>query len=284
MIEILGFSDPVSSWSHLGAAVAAFIGAFFLARRGRGNAGRVTSLLIYSFSLIFLFSMSGVYHLLMRETLGRIVLQRLDYAGIWVLIAGTFTPIHVILFRGAWRWGILLLVWAIAITGLVLQVIFFESFPYWLTVGLFLGLGWMGILTGYKFRKTFRDHSLKPLIYGGLAYSAGAVSDAINWPTVWPAIVEAHEIFHFFVILGAWFHWRFIYEWADHPIANEIYFNVTIYHHQHYVARASGEHLQVEANSLEALKTEIREKVYLKYRNTIVPTIHLRYFNEERLN
>lgn len=283
MTELLGFSDPFSSWSHLLAAVAALVGTVFLCIRGRGNGSRIFSLIVYSYSLVFLFSMSGVYHLLTPGTVSRIVLQRLDYAGIWVLIAGTFTPVHMILFRGAWRWGILLTVWTIAITGLTLQIIFFESFPYWLTVGLFLGLGWMGILTAYKFRKTFSEHSLKPLAWGGIFYSIGAISDAINWPTLWPTYIGPHEIFHIFVILGAYAHWRFVYEWADHPVANTLTFHVTIYKDNRYRAHAYSEHIQLEANSLDELKALIKARVHKKYRGTITPEIHLRYFHEEKI-
>lgn len=283
MIEVLGFSDPFSSWSHLGSAVAAAVGATFLYRQGRGNTSRIIALLIYSFSLVFLFSMSGVYHLLEKETLGREVLQRLDYAGIWVMIAGTFTPIHIILFRGPWRWGILLFVWLVAITGLVLQVIFFHSFPYWLSIGLFLGLGWMGILTGYKFRVSFEGHSLKPLLLGGLFYSIGAIIDGINWPILWPRVIEPHEIFHIFVILGALAHWKFIYEWADHPVINEIVFHVTIYHESHYVAQAAGENIILEATSLDTLKDEIRRVLHLKYRKQIIPKAQLRYTHVEKI-
>ena len=102
-IPFIGFSDPISSWSHLLAAPVAFLGGYFLFKRGRGNKVRLFALGLYTFSLIFLFSMSGVYHLLDRGGAARSVLQRLDYAGIWILIAGTFTPIHTILFRKAWR-------------------------------------------------------------------------------------------------------------------------------------------------------------------------------------
>lgn len=283
MIEILGFSDPISSWTHLGAAIAAFIGAFFLCHRGRGNASRIFSLILYSFSLIFLFSMSGVYHLLTPGTLSRAVLQRLDYAGIWVLIAGTFTPIHMILFRGAWRWGILLTVWTIAITGLTLQVIFFESFPHWLSVGLFLGLGWMGILTAYKFRTTFREHSMKPLALGGIFYSIGALMDAFNFPTLWNGVFGPHEFFHVFVILGAYCHWYFIYEWADHPVANALIFNVHVYENNRHFAYAYGEHIQIEADSADTMKALIKESVHRKFRGKTEPTIELRYFKIEKI-
>ncbi|MDH5731356.1 MAG: hemolysin III family protein [Gammaproteobacteria bacterium] len=147
ILSIPGFSEPMSSLTHLLAAVLALVGGYFLLRRGHGNSLRVFSLLLYTFALIFLFSMSGVYHLLDPEGGPRQVLQRLDHAAIWLLIAGTFTPIHMILFRGAWRWGVLLLVWFIAITGLILEIIFFKQIAEWLSLSFYLGLGWIGIAT-----------------------------------------------------------------------------------------------------------------------------------------
>jgi channel protein (hemolysin III family) len=124
---IIGFADPVSSWSHLLAAGVSLIGTGVLWAKGRGNVARVASLTVFSFALVFLFSMSGVFHLLPRGTVARDVLQRLDHAGIWTLIAATFAPIHIILFRGHRRWLVLLIVWAAAITGLVLEIVFFED-------------------------------------------------------------------------------------------------------------------------------------------------------------
>ncbi|RME16373.1 MAG: DNA-binding protein, partial [Bdellovibrio sp.] len=155
VISIPGFSEPVSSLTHLLAAIAAFLGAIFLLRKGRGNKLRLLALGIYSFSLVFLFSMSGVYHLLDPKGAPRMVFQRLDHAGIWVLIAGTFTPLHVIAMRGFWRWGVVLSVWTLAITGLTLEVVFFQTIPEWLILLFFLGFGWVGFLTAYKLRKIY---------------------------------------------------------------------------------------------------------------------------------
>ncbi len=283
VIPIVGFSEPVSCLSHLAAAVFAFAGAFILCSRGRGNASRIFALILYSFSVVFLFSMSGVYHLLEPGGLPRAVLQRLDHAGIWVLIAGTFTPIHIILFRGIWRWGILAFVWTIAITGLVLEVVFFDSFPAVISLSLYLGLGWVGALTGYKFRNSFRDHSLRYLIGGGIFYSIGAVIDFINWPILLDGIIGPHEIFHFFVIMGWLSHWYFIYLWANHPIANKIVFHIHVFPNGQYLAKAKGEAIAIESNSLENLKMSIKEKVYRAYHQSIVPKVHLRYFQEEHL-
>src|SRR5947209_1613726 len=103
-----GFYEPFSSASHLlGAGVFLFLGLFLL-RRGRGDRARVTYLAVYVFTGVFLLSMSGVYHMHARGGPARQILARLDHAGVFLLIAGTFTPAHGILFRGPLRWGPLL--------------------------------------------------------------------------------------------------------------------------------------------------------------------------------
>ena len=282
-IPIPGFSDPFSSWSHLLAAGAAFVGAFFLYRRGRGNTARVIALMVFSFSLIFLFSMSGVFHLLERGGVARGVLQRLDHAGIWVLIAGTFTPIHIILFRGPWRWAILSLIWILAVTGLVLEVVFFTSFPEWLLLSFFLGLGWIGALSGVQFMRLFKDNSVRLMLAGGVFYSIGAVIDFLKWPIFIPGVIGPHEIFHIFVILGAGAHWFFIYHWAGHPVANVITFSVHVFPTGRVVARAGGEPMIIEAASVEEFKRIVTGRVAAKFHESIQPLIRLRYIQEEHL-
>ena len=277
-----GFADPISSWTHLLAAGASLVGAFFLIWKGRGSPRRVTSLVIYSFGLIFLFSMSGTYHLLTRGTISRDVLQRLDHAGIWVLIASTFTPIHVILFRRHWRWTILAGIWTIAITGLVLEIVFFTSFPEILLVSLFLGLGWLGAISAYVFHRIYADKSILLLIGGAIMYSIGAVIDFLNKPILIPGVLGSHELFHLFVVAGAAAHWVFIYHWCDHPVHNTIYFEVRIGDGK-VLADARGERLSIEAADVDEARELIRAAVSKKYHINIKPTVHLRFHNEETL-
>lgn len=282
-ISIIGFADPVSSWSHLLSAAAALFGSGMLFSRGRGNSARITALLIFSFSLVFLFSMSGVFHLLDRQGVARGVLQRLDHAGIWTLIAGTFTPMHVILFRGPWRWAILLFVWTVAITGLVLEVVFFRTFPEWLALSLFLGLGWVGAATGTKFIREFRDRSVRWLLAGGVLYSIGAIIDFARWPTLFVGVVGPHEIFHLFVILGAFSHWMFVYTWCGHPVASVIMINVHIVPGRRVVAKAVGESIHFEAESIEEAKAQIRDFIARRFHSRLQPVVRLRYYQEEHL-
>jgi channel protein (hemolysin III family) len=282
-IPYLGFADPISSWTHLFAAFAAAIGTGFLMDRGRGNTARVISLGVFSFSLIFLFSMSGVFHLLEDGGTARAVFQRLDHAGIWVLIAGTFTPIHVILFRGAWRWGVLLFVWIVAVTALVLEVVFFNVLPHGALISMFLAFGWVGALTGYLFRRLFRDPSIIFLGLGGVFYSVGALIDFLQWPVIIPGWFGPHEIFHVFVVFGALSHWIFVYRWCHHPVFSTITFDVVIYPENKIEATSIGDNILVVAGSISEMKKLVREKVSTKYHSTMQPLIRLRYRNEEHL-
>ena len=182
MLSIPGFSDPVSSLTHLTAAVVfAILGAFLVAR-GRGDARRVISLAVFAFSCVLLLSLSGVYHLLTPETAARGVLMRLDHAAIFVLIAGSFTPVHVILLRDRWQWHLLAWIWAAAIAGLALKTVYFDTMPGWLGLLMYLGLGWLGLISTVALARRFGVRFILPLVWGALAYSIGALADFQRWP------------------------------------------------------------------------------------------------------
>ena len=224
LIPIPGFTDPVSSLTHLLGAVVALIAGIPLVRRGmraRDLPGserhtlRVVSLVVFVASAVFLLSMSGVYHLLAHGAPGRAVLQKLDHAGIFVLIAGTATPVHAILFRGRWRWGMLTLLWVIAAAGVTLKSIYFSSMPGTLGALLYVAMGW---LAGVCMVVLWRRHGpafMLPLLVGGVVYTAGAII-AVNEPRpLVRAVFRSHELFHVFVLGGLLFQWRFIWSIAD---------------------------------------------------------------------
>ena len=283
-IPLLGFSDPISSWSHLLTALSCFFGGFLLLKRGRGNTWRQVAISVYIFSLIFLFSMSGVFHLLPKDSISRGVLQRLDYAGIWLLIAGTFTPIHVILFRGPLRWLVLLFIWTVTLTGLILQVIFFRDFPEWLALSFFLGLGWIGILSYQSFKKNYLKHSPKLIALGGLSYSIGAIFDFIRWPILWYQYFGPHEIFHLFVSLGAFIHWRFIYQWCNHPISDDFLCDIKIYSNKEYKLSGVNDQLELSSFSLEEVKAKALQEIDRRYHHKYKYDVYFRYFHEDKVS
>jgi len=180
----------------------------------RGDINRTVSLAIFCIAVVFLLAMSGVFHLLTPGTTGRYVLQILDHAAIFFLIAATFTPVHTIQFKGIMRWGILLLVWSIAITGLTLKSIYFEDIPEIVSLTLYLGLGWIGILTAYFLIRKYDYKTVAPLIYGALAYTGGATMEFLRHPVLVNGVIGPHELFHILVLVGIGFHWQFVYRMA----------------------------------------------------------------------
>jgi channel protein (hemolysin III family) len=206
-VSFLGFAEPVASWLHLLGAVLAAWFARDLMRRGASRADRV-ALAVFGFATVFALSMSGVYHLLDPAGEARGVLQRLDHAAIWLLIAGTFTPVHVTMFRGPLRWGVLGFVWLCAICGIVFKTIFFAEFPEALGLGLYLGLGWLGAISGAALARHHGRRAVWPLMHGGLAYSIGGLASVIEAPILIPGVLGHHELFHLAVLGGVFMHWR----------------------------------------------------------------------------
>src|SRR5438477_7975813 len=123
---IPGFCLPVSSWSHLLAAAAALAAGVALVRMARGCRYRVTAVVVYVFCVVVTLAVSGAYHSLSRECSARMVMKRIDYFSIWLLIAGTFTAIHGIMFDGTWRRGVLTFIWSYVAVGVLLQALWFR--------------------------------------------------------------------------------------------------------------------------------------------------------------
>ena len=208
--RIPGFTHPVSSIAHfLGAIIFTYL-SYFLIRRGKGSALRIVSLTIFSCSCVFLLLISAVYHLLDTNGIAHDVFQRLDHAVIFLVIAGTFTPIHCILFTGFLRWGFLSIVWVLAISGLVVKTIYFTTIPEWLGLSFYLGLGWMGLLMGYKLWQRYGFAFIRPLVIGGICYTLGAIIEYQHKWIILTGILGPHEILHIAVLAGIGFQWWFI--------------------------------------------------------------------------
>jgi channel protein (hemolysin III family) len=215
IVSVPGFTHPLSSIIHfLGALYFSYL-AYFLIRRGKGSSIRIVSLAIFSSSCILLLLTSAVYHLLDTSGTAHAVFQRLDHAAIFLVIAGTFTPIHCILFTGFLRWGFLLIVWILAISGLVLKTVFFTTIPEWLGLSFYLGLGWMGLFMGYKLWQRYGFAFIRPLVIGGICYTVGAIIEYQHKLIILNGILGPHEILHIAVLAGIGFQWWFIIKALD---------------------------------------------------------------------
>jgi len=207
---ILGFTHPLSSIIHLLGAVFFTYQAKHMLRRVKGSSIRTISLAVFSGSCIFLLLVSGIYHLLATTGVAHTVFQRLDHAAIFLVIAGTFTPINCILFTGLLRWEFLVTVWVLAIGGLIVKTIFFTTIPEWLGLSFYLGLGWMGLFMGFHLWRDYGFAFIQQLVLGGIFYTVGAIIEYHQKLTIVPGIIGPHEILHIAVLLGIGFQWRFI--------------------------------------------------------------------------
>lgn len=216
---IPGFQDPFSSITHLGGATVFLLLTILLLRRGKGDLARMLSLGVFSFSAVLLLAMSGTYHLMSLKEPARLVLQRLDHGAIFILIAGTFTPVYCILFQGKERWLPLLVIWGAAITGIVLKTVYFDDISELLGMSFYLGLGWVGTITGATIWYRYGGYLMMPLFLGAVSYTLGAIIDYQRWPVLLPGVIGAHELFHIFVLMGLGFHWQFVWRFASGQLA-----------------------------------------------------------------
>ena len=214
ILSVPGFGDPFASICHLLGAVLFVCLAPRLIAQGR-RLGHRLALGAFALSCPLLLVCSGVYHAMPHGTPAREFFQRLDHAAIFVLIAGSCAVGHAILFRGRWRWIPIVLIWTIAAAGVTLKLFFFEQVPEGAGLIFYLGMGWVGVISAYRVWRLYGLALLRPLLYGGMAYTVGAVLEFCRWPTLIEGVVGPHELFHLAVLTGIGFHWHYVLHFAD---------------------------------------------------------------------
>lgn len=277
---MLGFYQPISSWTHLLGALLTLCTGAILIRKGWGNRIRVLALLVFMTGIVLMFSMSSIYHAL-EPGIGRQIFRKLDYAAIFVMIAGTATPIHLIIFRGWWRWGMIISLWIIAIIGLLLTIILIDQIPEWVSLMVFMLMGAAALASIVKAGKMFGIKEITYAILGGCFYVIGALFDFLRWPEIVPNIFGAHEIFHVFVMLGAASHWMFIYHLADQPTHARLVFLVKEKSENEFFARAVGESVFVIATSRSDLRKQVKEKLHKQFYPQLIPNkVRFRFYKD----
>ena len=201
--------DPISGLTHLGAAVAAFFGLIALLIMGWGNPTREISLLVYGLSLIIMFSASAAYHLVNSGLAVTQWLRKIDHSAIYILIAGTYTPVCLNFFSGFWKWGLPLIIWLMAIAGVIIKLFVIKA-PRWVTAGVYLVMGWFMVLAIQEVLQTMPVGAIAWMVTGGLLFTLGAVVYIAKKPDPGPGRFGFHEIWHIFVILGCLAHYILI--------------------------------------------------------------------------
>lgn len=202
-LDVDGQVKPLlRGWFHAGAAVAAlFVTAYFL-WQAREDGLRLLSLLVFGLTLIALYAVSAVYHIGSWRGRWRTFLRALDHANIFLVIAGTYTPLCVNVLAGWVRGAVLGLIWTFAIAGAATAV-FTLRLPRWLSAGLYIAMGWVALMALPQMLERLPLAAIGLLFLGGALYTAGAVIYALRRPNPAPRYFGFHEIFHLFVIAGS---------------------------------------------------------------------------------
>jgi hemolysin III len=205
--------DPFSCYSHLLGVALAIAGLVVLLAISRDDPWRVVGFSIYGLSLILLYMASTVYHWLLLPIAQRKWLNRFDHVAIFLLIAGTYTPVCIVTLRGGWGWTIFAVVWVAAVAGTIIKL-GFRSLPRWISASIYVAMGWIAVVAVVPLVRAFPPSALAWLLAGGLLYTAGAVVYATRRPNPYPRVFGFHEIFHIFVLAGSAAHFVFMLRWV----------------------------------------------------------------------
>lgn len=189
------------------------VGLSFEAQTTRGRA----SAIVFAASVAAMFGASALYHRVTWSPRRRPWLRRLDHAGIYALIAGTYTPFGLLVLSGNWSVAVLAIVWSGAAAAIALKFLWVDA-PKWLSAVIGIALGWVGVVV---FPQLVARIGLGPsllVLAGGLAYTAGAVIYALRRPDPVPTVFGYHELFHACVIVAVACHYAAVafYVLPDH--------------------------------------------------------------------
>ena len=206
--------DPGSAITHFIGMLMAIFAAVPLLIKAASEPGRIyiISLAIYAASLILLYAASTTYHTFDISEKVNTVLKKIDHMMISVLIAGSYTPVCLIVLRG--RTGLILLtiVWSIAIAGILIKA-FWVYCPKWVSSVLYIGMGWTCVLAFTQILNNMSPAAFGWLLAGGIIYTVGGVIYALKLPIFNNRHKNfgSHEIFHLFVMGGSACHFVVMY-------------------------------------------------------------------------
>jgi hemolysin III len=185
---------------HQAAFTVSLVVGTLLVVGAEGSARHVAAV-VFAGSVAACFGISALYHRVNWTPQLRLWMRRVDHAGVYLLIAGTYTPVCLLVLHGSFRLVMLAVVWAAAAAAAILKFVWVAA-PKWLAAGIGIALGWMGIVGLPQLAGRLAVGAIVLLAAGGLAYTAGAIVYARRWPDPLPTVFGYHEVFHALTIVG----------------------------------------------------------------------------------
>ena len=209
MKSFLGMKEPVNALTHFIAFLTACAGLVYLIVAARDEPAKLTVMTIYGTSLVLLYGASSLYHWLKTSPRREMCLRKIDHIAIYILIAGSYTPVFYYGLGGAWRWTMLTAVWSLAAIGVVLKI-FFVNAPRAVSTAFYISLGWIALVPFAMLVKTIPLGGIIMMVAGGVVYTAGALIYATKCFNFFPNRFGFHEIFLLFIVAGSATHYMMI--------------------------------------------------------------------------
>ena len=195
---------PWSAITHGVGAALAVVGTAFLSIQSilMGKWTHLVVFLIYGLSMICLYTASTLYHCVNNSRAGRIALRKYDHCSIYLLIAGSYTPVCLTVLREDGGLPLFIAIWGLALAGVVLTIAKLDI-PRWLTSVIYLVMGWLALFAIVPLSRLMAGPGMFWLVLGGVLYTVGGVLYAVKWPGRNNPRFGCHEIFHVFILLGS---------------------------------------------------------------------------------
>ncbi len=207
--------EPANAYTHLAGALLSVLGLVLLIHKSvlYGQPVHIVAFSIFGSSMVLLYLASTLYHMLSISEKGIRILRRIDHIMIYILIAGTYTPVTLIVLEGFAGWALFTTVWSIAVLGVLFKVVWFHA-PKWISLVLYLAMGWMALIAFPELWRVFSMSALLWLLMGGLAYTAGAIIYGFKWPNPSPKYFNFHAIWHIMVMAGSFCFFWLMYQYV----------------------------------------------------------------------
>ncbi|MCO1603975.1 PAQR family membrane homeostasis protein TrhA [Desulfosporosinus nitroreducens] len=206
---VLKMKEPVNTWTHFVLFVAAIVGLVFLIILSKNNISKLITMTVYGVSMILLYGASSLYHWVRTTPQKELLLKKVDHIAIYLLIAGSYTPVFYYGLEGAWRWAMLSVVWGLAFIGMLLKIWFIHA-PRYVSSAFYLSLGWIALVPFLQLIKNLPMGAIILMALGGLTYTVGAIIYATKICDFFPKRFGFHEIFHLFIGAGSIVHYIMI--------------------------------------------------------------------------
>jgi hemolysin III len=171
---------------------------------------------IFAAAVALMFGASALHHRVNWAPRGYRWSRRIDHAGVYLAIAGTYTPFGLLVLGGAWRVAVLAVVWAGALVAILLKFVWVDA-PKWLAAAIAIALGWVAVVAFPQLLDGIGWHGMTLVLVGGLLYTLGGLAYALRRPNPLPGVFGYHEVFHLFVVVAVALQYSVVAFWLVAP-------------------------------------------------------------------